>query len=73
MLAPATTPRQLRTKCRRLHGEVGLDLVIAGHLQLMAGDARTEKREQGVSQISRSLKALARELGVPVLAAAELS
>ena len=70
---PAITPLQLRTKCRRLHGEVGLDLVIVDYLQLMTGDGRMENREQEVSQISRSLKVLARELRVPVLAAAQLS
>jgi replicative DNA helicase len=70
---PALTPQQLRTKCRRLHGEVGIDLVIVDYLQLMTGDERTENRVQEVTSISRSLKALARELGIPVLAAAQLS
>jgi len=70
---PAITPLQLRTKCRRLHGEVGLDLVVVDYLQLMSGDGRMENREQEVSHISRSLKVLARELRVPVLAAAQLS
>jgi len=70
---PAITPLQLRTKCRRLHGEVGLDLVIVDYLQLMTGDGRMENRVQEVSHISRSLKALARELRIPVLAAAQLS
>ena len=70
---PAITPLQLRTKCRRLHMEVGLDLVIVDYLQLMSGDFRTDNRVQEVSNISRNLKALARELNVPVLAAAQLS
>ncbi|MGD2057605.1 MAG: replicative DNA helicase [Anaerolineales bacterium] len=70
---PAITPLQLRTKCRRLHMEVGLDLIIIDYLQLMTGDTRIDNRVQEVSYISRNLKALARELNVPVLAAAQLS
>jgi replicative DNA helicase len=70
---PAITPLQLRTKCRRLHLEYGLDLIILDYLQLMGGDTRTENRVQEVSYISRNLKVLARELNVPVLAAAQLS
>ena len=70
---PAITPLQLRTKCRRLHLEFGLDLIIIDYLQLMGGDTRTDNRVQEVSYISRNLKVLARELNVPVLAAAQLS
>jgi replicative DNA helicase len=70
---PAITPLQLRTKCRRLHLEYELDLIIVDYLQLMSGDTRTENRVQEVSYISRNLKVLARELNVPVLAAAQLS
>jgi replicative DNA helicase len=70
---PAITPLALRTKCRRLHMEFGLDLVLVDYLQLMGGDVRTENRVQEVSYISRNLKILARELGAPVLAAAQLS
>jgi len=70
---PAITPLQLRTKCRRLHMEFGLDLIIIDYLQLMGGDTRTDNRVQEVSYISRNLKVLARELNVPVLAAAQLS
>ena len=70
---PAITPLQLRTKCRRLHMEYGLDLVVIDYLQLMGGDTRTDNRVQEVSYISRNLKVLARELNVPVLAAAQLS
>ena len=70
---PAITPLQLRTKCRRLHMEVGLDLIIVDYLQLMTGDTRMDNRVQEVSYISRNLKVLARELKVPVLAAAQLS
>jgi replicative DNA helicase len=70
---PAITPLALRTKCRRLHMEFGLDLVLVDYLQLMAGDTHTDNRVQEVSYISRNLKVLARELDVPVLAAAQLS
>ncbi|MEA4812839.1 MAG: replicative DNA helicase [Anaerolineaceae bacterium] len=70
---PAITPLQIRSKCRRLQMEEGLDLVIVDYLQLMASDVRTENRVQEVSYISRYLKVLARELNVPVLAAAQLS
>lgn len=70
---PAITPLQLRTKCRRLHLEYQLDLVIVDYLQLMSGDTRNENRVQEVSYISRYLKVLARELNIPVLAAAQLS
>lgn len=70
---PAITPLQLRTKCRRLHMEYGLDLIIVDYLQLMTGDTRIDNRVQEVSYISRNLKVLARELNVPVLAAAQLS
>jgi replicative DNA helicase len=63
----------LRTKCRRLHMEYGLDLIIVDYIQLMSSDTRTENRVQEVSYISRNLKVLARELNVPVLAAAQLS
>lgn len=70
---PAITPLQLRTKCRRLHMEHSLDLIIIDYLQLMGSDSRNENRVQEVSHISRSLKVLARELNVPVLAGAQLS
>jgi len=70
---PAITPLQLRTKCRRLHLEHHLDLVIVDYLQLMGGDTHTENRVQEVSYISRNLKVMARELNVPVIAAAQLS
>ncbi|HSB90872.1 MAG TPA: replicative DNA helicase [Anaerolineales bacterium] len=70
---PALTPLQLHTKCRRLHMEIGLDLVIVDYLQLMTGDSASENRVQEVSSITRNLKVLARELKVPVLAAAQLS
>jgi replicative DNA helicase len=67
------TPLQLRTKARRLHLEFGLDLVIVDYLQLMGTGGRVENRVQEVSAISRSMKILARELNIPILAAAQLS
>jgi replicative DNA helicase len=70
---PAITPPQLRTKCRRLHMEFNLDLIIIDYIQLMSSGARSENRVQEVSFISRQLKVLAKELNVPVLAAAQLS
>ncbi len=70
---PALTPLQLRTKCRRLHLEYKLDLIVVDYLQLMGGDVRSNNRVQEVSDISRNMKILARELNVPVLAAAQLS
>lgn len=70
---PAISPLQLRTKCRRLHMEFNLDLIIVDYLQLMAAETRIDNRVQEVSYISRSLKVLARELNVPVLVGAQLS
>jgi replicative DNA helicase len=70
---PSITPLQLRTKCRRLHLEFQLDLILVDYLQLMSSGVRSENRVQEVSYISRNLKVLARELNVPVLAAAQLS
>jgi replicative DNA helicase len=70
---PAITPLQMRSKCRKLHMEYGLDLVVVDYLQLMSGGGRFENRVQEVSFISRQLKVLARELNLPVLAAAQLS
>jgi replicative DNA helicase len=73
---PSLTPLQLRTKCRRLHLEYHIDLVILDYIQLMSSGGaggRNENRVQEVSFISRNLKILARELNVPVLAAAQLS
>lgn len=70
---PGLTPLQLRTKCRRLHLEFQLDLILVDYLQLMSSGSRSENRVQEVSYISRNMKILARELNVPVLAAAQLS
>lgn len=64
---------ELRSKARRLQAERGLDFVQVDYLQLMRGSSRGENRVQEVSEISRGLKGLARELNVPVLALAQLS
>ena len=64
----------MRSKSRRLEAEVGVDLLIIDYLQLMQGTARRDgNRVQEVSEISRSLKMLARELNIPVIACAQLS
>ncbi len=73
---PAISTTEVRSKARRMQAEHGLDLVIVDYLQLMKASVqsgRHENRVQEVSEISRSLKALARELNVPVLALAQLS
>lgn len=70
---PVLTPSRLRTQCRRLAFEQGLDLVVVDYLQLMHGGGRFDTRTQEVSHISRQLKILARELQVPMLVSAQLS
>lgn len=71
---PSLSPVQLRTKCRKIHAEYGLDLIVIDYLQLMIGDKdHGANRVNEVSEISRGLKLLARELNVPVLASAQLS
>ena len=70
---PAITPLQLRTKCRRLYAEHGLDMIMVDYLQLMQGERNINNRVQEISEISRSLKALARELDIPVITASQLS
>ena len=70
---PGISIVEMRAKARRLQSERGLDLVIVDYLQLMRGVKRTESRQQEVSEISRSLKALAKELNVPVIALSQLS
>ncbi|MFQ5946736.1 MAG: replicative DNA helicase, partial [Anaerolineae bacterium] len=67
------TPMELRAKARRLHAEKPLDLVIVDYLQLMRAGIRAENRVREVSYISQQLKALARELRVPILACSQLS
>jgi replicative DNA helicase len=69
----AITPMEIRAKARRLQSEFGIDLVIIDYLQLMTVRGRIENRVQEISQISRQLKELARELRVPVVALSQLS
>jgi len=71
---PAISVPQMRSKCRKYKMEFGLEMVIVDYLQLMSGSGRSgESRQQEISDISRSLKALARELNVPVVALSQLS
>ena len=71
---PGISVRELRSKCRKYKLEHGLDIVMIDYLQLMTGGGRnTDSRQQEISDISRSLKALARELNVPVVALSQLS
>ena len=71
---PAITISELRSKCRKYKMEHGLDVIIIDYLQLMTGSGRsTDSRQQEISDISRSLKSLARELQVPVIALSQLS
>src|SRR5918911_1074234 len=71
--SPAITLLEMRSKARRLKADAGIGLVIVDYLQLMQGPANVESRQQEVSQISRGLKALAKELNVPVVALSQLS
>jgi replicative DNA helicase len=64
---------ELRAKARRLKADQGLGMVIIDYLQLMRGRARVESRQQEISEISRSLKAVAKELSIPVIAVSQLS
>ena len=71
---PGISIMELRSKCRKMKLEHGLDIVIIDYLQLMSGSGRGgESRQQEISEISRSLKALARELSAPVVALSQLS
>lgn len=72
---PAASVTEIRTKARRLYAEHGIDLILIDYMQLMSGQSgsRPENRQQEISYISRSLKALARELNVPVIALSQLS
>jgi len=70
---PGVGVLEMRAKSRRLKAEHGLDLLVIDYLQLMAGRGRIESRQQEVSQISRDLKVLAKELDVPVVALSQLS
>lgn len=70
---PAITALEMKAKARRLKAESGLGLIILDYLQLMRGGTYKESREQEISDISRSLKALAKELSVPVIALSQLN
>ena len=63
----------MRSKCRKYKLEHDLSIIMIDYLQLMSGSGRSESRQQEISDISRSLKALARELNVPVVALSQLS
>ena len=67
------TPSQVRSRCRRLMMDKGLDLIVIDYMQLMAADGKVENRQLEVSEISRNLKAIALELKVPLIACAQLS
>jgi replicative DNA helicase len=70
---PAITALELRAKARRLASEVDLGLIIVDYLQLMSGPLNADNRQQEISAISRSLKAVSKELNVPVVALSQLS
>jgi replicative DNA helicase len=69
----AASVLEMRAKCRRLSSQHGLDLVIVDYLQLARGDRNTHSREQEISEISRGLKGLAKELEIPVIALSQLN
>lgn len=70
---PSISVAELRSKCRKLKIEKNLGLIIIDYIQLMSGIKNTESRQQEISEISRSLKILARELNIPVIALSQLS
>ena len=70
---PGISIGELRSKCRKFKLEYDLKMIIIDYLQLMSGSGKTESRQQEISDISRTLKALARELHVPVIALSQLS
>ena len=70
---PGTSIMEIRAKCRRLKLEKNLGLVVIDYLQLMQGRGRSENRQQEISEISRSLKILAKEINVPIITCAQLS
>lgn len=70
---PGISIAELRSKCRKYKLEHGLKMIIIDYLQLMSGSGKSDSRQQEISDISRSLKSLARELHVPVLALSQLS
>jgi len=70
---PGMTLLEMRSKARRLKADSDIGMVVVDYLQLMSGPTNSESRQQEVSQISRGLKALAKELNVPVIALSQLS
>ncbi|WP_120168928.1 replicative DNA helicase [Thermohalobacter berrensis] len=70
---PGISVAEMKAKCRKLKIEHGLDLILIDYLQLMQGDGTTENRQQEISQISRGLKGLAREMDCPVVSLSQLS
>ncbi len=70
---PGIKISELRSKCRKLKIEQGLDLILIDYLQLMEGEGNNESRQQEISKISRSLKVIAKELNCPVVALSQLS
>jgi replicative DNA helicase len=71
--SPNLTLSEIRAKCRRLKSQYGIKLVIIDYLQLMTSGKKVENRQQEVSEFSRSLKLLAKELGVPIVALSQLN
>jgi len=70
---PGLSVMDMRSKCRRLKIESGIDMIVIDYLQLMSGSRSSESRQQEVSEISRSIKALAKEMECPVIALSQLS
>ena len=70
---PGLDPLEMRAKARRLKMEVGLDMIMVDYLQLMSVKGKVESRQQEISQISRGLKSIAKELDMPVIALSQLS
>ncbi len=71
--APSLSPLELRAKARRLKKQYQIDLIVVDYLQLMHSHSKQENRQQEIAMISRSLKALAKELDIPVIAVSQLS
>jgi replicative DNA helicase len=71
--SPGITPLELRAKARRMQKEHGIEMVIIDYMQLMTGKGRSENRVQEVSEISREMKLMARELNMPVIVLSQLS
>ena len=70
---PGVSPMDIRAKCRKLKLEKGIGLILIDYLQLMSSDSKTDSRQQEISEISRALKAIAREMNAPVVALSQLS